>query len=92
MQLSLTFLACLALCCGHAPAAGRPNIIYILADDLGYGDLGCYGQRDIRTPNLDRMAGVGLRFKETPYEGIDSGPNSSPGGMRPLPNRVSPMP
>jgi len=62
MQLSLTLLACLALCCGHAPAAGRPNIIYILADDLGYGDLGCYGQRDIRTPNLDRMAREGLRF------------------------------
>ena len=62
MKPSLTFLACLALCCGHASAAGRPNIIYILADDLGYGDLGCYGQQDIRTPNLDRMAREGMRF------------------------------
>lgn len=40
----------------------QPNIIYILADDLGYGDLGCYGQKVIQTPNLDRMADEGLRF------------------------------
>ena len=42
----------------------RPNIIYILADDLGYGDLGCFGQKDIRTPNLDRMAHEGMRFTQ----------------------------
>ncbi len=39
-----------------------PNIIYILADDLGYGDLACYGQKIVKTPNLDRMAQQGTRF------------------------------
>ena len=50
------------------PAAGRaeklPNLVIILADDLGYGDLGCYGHPTIRTPNLDRMAGEGMRFTD----------------------------
>ncbi len=41
-----------------------PNIVMILADDLGYGDLGCYGHPTIRTPNLDRMASEGLRFTD----------------------------
>jgi arylsulfatase A-like enzyme len=47
-----------------APAAlaPRPNMIVILADDLGYGDLGCYGQRQIQTPHLDRLAAEGVRF------------------------------
>jgi len=42
----------------------KPNVIFILADDLGYGDLGCYGQKRIKTPHLDRMASEGLRFTE----------------------------
>ncbi|WP_372718321.1 arylsulfatase [Novipirellula sp.] len=42
----------------------RPNIVFILADDLGYGELGCYGQQKIRTPNIDRLASQGMRFTQ----------------------------
>jgi len=42
----------------------RPNILFILADDLGYGDLGCYGQERIKTPNIDRLAAEGVRFTQ----------------------------
>jgi arylsulfatase A-like enzyme len=45
-------------------SARPPNILLILADDLGYGDLGCYGQQRIHTPHLDRMAAEGLRFTQ----------------------------
>lgn len=45
-------------------SATHPNIIFIMADDLGYGDLGCYGQTLIRTPNIDRLAANGLRFTQ----------------------------
>lgn len=45
-------------------AAAQPNIIFIMADDLGYGDLGCYGQVEIRTPNIDRLAEEGIRFTQ----------------------------
>ena len=47
-----------------ARAAEKPNLIYIMADDLGYGDLGCYGQKRIKTPSLDRMATEGIRFTD----------------------------
>lgn len=47
-----------------AAAAQKPNIILIVADDLGYGDLGCYGQQKIHTPNIDRMAKAGMRFTQ----------------------------
>src|SRR6478672_11233675 len=44
------------------PAPRRPSILFILADDLGYGDLGCYGQQKIKTPNIDKLAEEGMRF------------------------------
>ena len=46
----------------------RPNIILVVADDFGYGELGCYGQKKIRTPNLDRLAAEGVRFTQS-YSG-----------------------
>ncbi|OIN56143.1 N-acetylgalactosamine-6-sulfatase [Arsenicibacter rosenii] len=46
------------------PKARQPNIIYIYADDLGYGELGCYGQQKIRTPHLDQLAREGMRFTQ----------------------------
>lgn len=50
---------------GHAqPAPRRPNIIFIMADDLGYGDLGCYGQTRIKTPHIDKLAAEGMRFTQ----------------------------
>lgn len=59
----VAFLTALGWVCPAAePAAKQPNIIFILADDLGYGDLGCYGQKLLRTPNLDRLAAEGMRF------------------------------
>jgi len=48
----------------RAAAAPRTNIIFILADNLGYGDVGCYGQDKIRTPNIDRLAREGMRFTD----------------------------
>lgn len=48
----------------HAAVTKPPNVVLILADDLGYADLGCYGAKDIRTPNIDRLAGEGMRFTD----------------------------
>jgi len=47
-----------------APAQPRPNVVFIMADDLGHGHLGCYGQTIIQTPNIDRLAREGLRFTQ----------------------------
>ncbi len=58
-----TFLATAGTAAAAQPPR-KPNVILILADDLGYGDLGCYGQRQIQTPHLDRMAREGMRFTQ----------------------------
>lgn len=64
----LIFLS-LAICVsgqdlGDLSGGNLPNIVLIVADDLGYGDLGCYGQRKIATPNIDRLSSEGIRFTQ----------------------------
>ena len=60
-----SLLAGMSACKKEAPAKEVPmNVIYILADDLGYGDIGCYGQQKIKTPNIDRMAQEGMLFTQ----------------------------
>lgn len=63
LSLLLSFV-CIWNVSNRSAAAERPNLIWIMADDLGYGDLGCYGQKEIPTPNLDRMAAEGMRFTQ----------------------------
>jgi len=60
-SLMVVFTACLPL---SLTSANPPNVILIMADDLGYGDLGCYGQQVIQTPRLDQMAAEGMRFTQ----------------------------
>lgn len=48
--------------CAQAQSSAKPNIIFIVADDLGYGDLSCYGQKHFQTPNIDRLARRGMKF------------------------------
>ncbi|MDO8540456.1 MAG: sulfatase-like hydrolase/transferase [Opitutaceae bacterium] len=66
--LLLAILFAMAGACSHGAAARPPNIIFIVADDLGYGDLSCYGQKRFQTPNIDRLAREGMRFRQS-YSG-----------------------
>ncbi len=52
-----------------------PNIIFIMADDMGYGDLGCYGQKLIETPNIDRLASEGIRFTHANHDTVTTNHN-----------------
>jgi len=70
--LSASLTLCVA--CSAAAAAKRPNIVFILADDLGYTDLACYGSKYYETPNIDRLAAEGIRFTS----GQTCGPNCQP--------------
>jgi hypothetical protein len=74
IQVAIATALWASLLCGLSRTVGAekvgasmpapPNIVFILADDLGYGDLGCYGQTKIRTPNIDRLAREGMRFTD----------------------------
>ena len=70
--LKMTGAVAAGLPCLHAAGAAgakrRPNVVFFVADDLGYADVGCYGQKKIRTPNIDRLAAEGMRFTQA-YSG-----------------------
>lgn len=58
---SLTLLLATTTLTATSPAAEQPNVIFVMADDLGYGDIGCYGNQAIETPHLDRLASTGVK-------------------------------
>ncbi len=60
-SLALTALLAACLAAGAQPAQ-RPNVVFIIADDLAWNDLGAFGNKSVRTPNLDRLARNGVRF------------------------------
>src|SRR5688572_9074139 len=62
------------LCLWQVTVPAKPNLIFILADDLGYTDLACYGSQYYETPNIDRLAAQGIRFTD----GYTCGPNCQP--------------
>ncbi|MCQ2316034.1 MAG: arylsulfatase [Bacteroidales bacterium] len=63
-KLLLTIGGAIAISAASCSHKSKPNVVFILCDDMGYGDLGCYGQKYIRTPNIDSMARHGLRFTQ----------------------------
>ena len=63
-NITSVFCCAFTLLVSDVSAQQKPNVIFILADDLGYGDLGCYGQKLIRTPNIDQLATGGIRFTQ----------------------------
>ncbi|OYV06168.1 MAG: hypothetical protein CFE26_07775 [Verrucomicrobiales bacterium VVV1] len=74
MKSIFTFLALLLLATLHAATPAKPNIIFILADDLGIGNLGCYGSDHYKSPNLDKLAATGTRFSQF-FTGALCGPS-----------------
>ncbi len=71
---ALSLAGGIAFLCLLADAANKPNIIFILADDLGYTDVACYGSKYYETPNIDRLAAQGMKFTD----GYTCGPNCQP--------------
>ena len=63
-MIKIPFLFFCCLLSFTAFAQTKPNIVFILADDMGYGDLGCYGQKHIETPHIDQLAAGGIRFTQ----------------------------
>jgi hypothetical protein len=63
-DLLLAATSALALTTGARAAAAAPNIVFLMADDVGYADLSCYGRPDFTTPNIDRIAAGGVRHRD----------------------------
>jgi hypothetical protein len=59
--------------------AEKPNLLLFVVDDLGYGDLGCFGRENISTPNIDRLASEGIKFTQWIRSGMTTDPNSTVG-------------
>ncbi|MDA7916465.1 sulfatase-like hydrolase/transferase, partial [Verrucomicrobia bacterium] len=74
LLLSLALALGLAL---PAIAAKQPNFVLIIADDIGYNDLGCYGSPDARTPHIDALAGEGIRFTQAYLTASSCSPSRS---------------
>ena len=73
-KLMTAAAAALSLCACGKQEVKKPNVVFLLFDDLGYGDLGCYGQEKIETPNIDALASQGLLFTDM----YSAAPLSSP--------------
>ena len=85
-----TFLSLTASAALPAQAANRPNVLFILADDMGWGDLSCYGNPRMKTPNMDRLASQGTLFTQFYVNGSVCSPSRSAflTGMFPARNRM----
>ena len=64
LTAAFTLPGCTSLSARSSAAWRKPNIVYILADDLGYAEVGCYGQKKIKTPNIDKLAVEGMKFTQ----------------------------
>ena len=86
--MSFLYLVCFGLSLEHQAAAAEtpPKVIFILADDLGYGDLGCFGQKHIQTPHIDRLAAESSQL--TDYH---VAPTCSPTRAAPTATRSAPI-
>src|SRR5260370_8441319 len=83
LRTAATGGAALAVAANAAPSAAqaparRPNIVFILADDMGYADISCYGRRDLGTANIDRIAAQGTRFTQGRANSPPSPPSPAP--------------